>query len=80
MENEVFLLCFLSGTFSGVSCNKSNDKWLENFDDAPAFENCIRLEYNGRKFLLLNGAYEWLDRKKLSFETYDLPCKTCGSK
>ena len=53
----------------------SYDEWLENFDDAPAFEDCIRLEYNGRKFVLLNGTYEWLDRKKLGFETYDLPCK-----
>lgn len=53
----------------------SYDKWLEDFNDAPTFESCMRLEHNGRKFILLNGTYNWLDRKKLGFETYDLPRK-----
>ena len=55
--------------------NISYEDWLENFDDTPIFEDCIRVKYGEKDYILLNGEYNWLDSKKLGYEPYELPRK-----
>lgn len=54
---------------------KSYEEWLENFDDCQPFNESVRLTYNGKNYVLLYGRFNWLDRKKLGYEPYDLPRK-----
>lgn len=53
--------------------NTTYQDWLEGFNDVFSFQDAVRLCYQGRMFILLEGSYNWWDKKKLGLEPYDLP-------
>lgn len=51
------------------------EKWVEDFNAVPTFEQCAELQYAGNQFLLLKGDYTWREEKKFGYQAYELPCK-----
>lgn len=57
--------------FSSVN----HHEWLRSFNDLPDSNDMVKLTYQNKDYILLNGRYSWTEEKKLGEKQYQNPQK-----
>lgn len=55
--------------------NNDHFSWATDFQDFPAYDDLYSIDFNGRRFVLLNGGYSWTEEKALGDKQYQNPQK-----